>query len=205
MLRFVPFAHVRTNLGLRELADRAPQQRLLLAQPQIHLSATFKPIVSFGMRHLWIAAAARAVVRRAAFADATAFIGSTTTPANRPTKGVAVGISLVIIGFEFEYASASETPEDAAPGLRTGMGNVLLQTPFPVAGMQFYVTTGAGLYRENLGELQETHVGFNSGGGAKISLLGPLRARLDYRLFKLSGEPLHSVVHRIYAGINLAF
>jgi hypothetical protein len=140
-----------------------------------------------------------------AFADATAFIGTTTTPANRTTKGVAVGVGLLIVGFEFEYASASESPEDAAPSLRTVMGNVLLQTPFPVAGMQFYVTTGAGGYRENLGERQETHAGFNTGGGAKITLLGPLRARLDYRIFKLSGEPLHSVVHRIYAGVNLAF
>jgi hypothetical protein len=140
-----------------------------------------------------------------AFADATAFIGTTTTPANRPTKGVAVGVGLLIVGFEFEYASVSESLEDAAPSLRTGMGNVLLQTPFPVAGMQFYVTTGAGLYRENLAERQETHAGFNTGGGAKISLFGPLRARLDYRVFKLRGEPLHSVVHRIYAGVNLAF
>ena len=140
-----------------------------------------------------------------AFADATAFIGSTMTPANRPAKGVAIGVGLVIIGFEFEYASTGETPEDAAPSLRTGMGNVLLQTPFPVAGMQFYVTTGAGGYRERLGTFQETHVGINTGGGAKISLLGPIRARIDYRIFKLRGEPLHSVVHRIYAGVNLAF
>ncbi len=39
----------------------------------------------------------------------------------------------------------------------------------------------------------------------KVSLLGPIRARLDYRLFKLQGEPLHSTVHRFYAGFNLAF
>ena len=140
-----------------------------------------------------------------AFADATLFIGSTMTPANRPAKGLALGVGLVIIGFEFEYASTGETPDEAAPSLRTGMGNVLLQTPFPVAGMQFYVTTGAGGYRERLGSFQETHVGMNTGGGAKISLLGPVRARLDYRVFKLRGEPLHSVVHRIYAGVNLAF
>ena len=157
------------------------------------------------MRHLSIALLLVLSAAMPAFADATAFIGSTTTPANRPTRGIAVGVGLVIVGFEFEYANASETAEDAAPSLWTGMGNVLLQTPIPVAGMQFYVTTGAGLYRESLGERQETHVGFNSGGGAKISLLGPLRARLDYRMFKLSGDPLHSVVHRIYAGINLAF
>lgn len=140
-----------------------------------------------------------------ALADATLFIGSTMTPANRPAKGLALGVGLVIIGFEFEYASTGETPDEAAPSLRTGMGNVLLQTPFPVAGMQFYVTTGAGGYRERLGSFQETHVGVNTGGGAKITLLGPIRARLDYRVFKLRGEPLHSVVHRIYAGVNLAF
>ena len=140
-----------------------------------------------------------------AFADATVFIGSTMTPENRPAKGLAIGAGLVIIGFEFEYASTGETPEDAAPSLMTGMGNVLLQTPFPVAGMQFYVTTGAGGYRERLGSFQETHVGMNTGGGAKITLLGPIRARIDYRIFNLRGEPLHSVVHRVYAGLNLAF
>ena len=46
----------------------------------------------------------------------------------------------------------ARTLDDAAPSLRTGMGNVLLQTPFPIAGMQFYVTLGAGGYRERLGE-----------------------------------------------------
>jgi hypothetical protein len=140
-----------------------------------------------------------------ALADATAFIGGTMTPANRTAKGLAIGVGLLVVGFEFEFSSTGETPEEAAPSLRTGMGNVLLQTPFPIAGMQFYFTTGAGGYRERLGSLQETHVGFNSGGGAKITLLGPLRARLDYRVFNLRGEPLHSVVHRVYAGVNLAF
>jgi hypothetical protein len=140
-----------------------------------------------------------------AFADATLFIGSTTTPSNRTAKGAALGFGLLIVGFEFEYASTSEVPEEAAPSLRTGMGNVLLQTPIPIAGMQFYLTTGAGGYQERLGTRQETHVGVNTGGGAKISLVGPIRARLDYRFFKLSGNPLHSGVHRIYAGVNLAF
>jgi hypothetical protein len=140
-----------------------------------------------------------------ALADATLFIGSTTTPANRPAKGVALGVGLLIVGFEFEFADTSEALDEAAPSLRTGMGNVLLQTPFPVAGMQFYFTTGAGLYRERLGARQETHAGFNTGGGAKISILGPIRVRLDYRVFNLRGEPLHSTVHRVYAGVNLAF
>lgn len=140
-----------------------------------------------------------------AFADATVFIGSTATPTNRPVKGLALGAGLLVVGFELEIADTGETVVEAAPSLRTGMGNVLLQTPIPVAGMQFYFTTGGGVYRERLGTRQETHFGVNTGGGAKISLLGPLRARIDYRVFKLRGEPLHSVVHRVYAGLNLAF
>ena len=140
-----------------------------------------------------------------AFADATLFLGSTTTPANRTAKGVALGAGLLIIGFEFEFADTGETPAEAAPSLRTGMGNVLLQTPVPVAGVRFYVTTGIGGFRERLGALQETNIGFNTGGGAKILILAPVGVRLDYRVFKLRGEPLHPTVHRIYAGLNLAF
>lgn len=140
-----------------------------------------------------------------AFADATVFIGSTATPANRPLKGLALGVGILVLGFEFEFAQTGETIGEAAPSLKTGMGNVLLQTPIPVAGIQFYLTAGGGLYRERLGSSQVTHFGLNSGGGAKISLLGPIRARLDYRVFRLQGEPLHAVVHRVYAGLNLGF
>ena len=140
-----------------------------------------------------------------AFADATAFIGSTATPANRQVKGFTIGIGLLVLGFEFEFAQTSETPAEAAPSLTTGMGNVLLQTPVPVAGIQFYLTSGGGVYRERLGTREETHLGLNAGGGAKISLVGPIRARLDYRVFRLRGEPLHQVVRRIYAGLNIGF
>ncbi|NOT24663.1 MAG: hypothetical protein HOP16_01055 [Acidobacteria bacterium] len=140
-----------------------------------------------------------------AFADATVFIGSAFNPDNRPVKGFAIGAGILVLGFEFEYAEVSESAENAAPSLRTGMGNVLVQTPFPVAGMQFYATAGGGAYRERLGDQHETQFGANSGGGVKISLAGPIRARIDYRIFKLRGEPLHSVVHRVYAGLNLAF
>ena len=140
-----------------------------------------------------------------AFADATVFLGSTTTPANRTVKGLALGVGLLVVGFEFEFSDTTETLEEGAPSLRTGMGNVLLQTPIPVAGMQFYFTTGGGVYRETLDTRQETHVGVNTGGGVKLTLIGPIRARVDYRVFKLRGEPLFSTVHRVYAGLNLAF
>ena len=140
-----------------------------------------------------------------ALADLTGFVGTTTTPANRTAKGVAVGFSILVVGFEFEYANTNEDPIEGGPSLTTTMGNVLLQTPVPIMGLQPYFTTGGGGYRERLGTSQETHVGLNTGGGVKISLLGPIRARLDYRVFKLQGTPLHSVVHRLYAGVNLAF
>jgi opacity protein-like surface antigen len=140
-----------------------------------------------------------------AFADATAFIGTTTSPSNRTAKGFALGMGLLIVGFEFEYSSTSEEASEAAPSLRTGMGNVLLQTPVAIFGFQPYWTAGAGGYRERLGDIQETHIGVNTGGGVKISLIGPVRARVDYRVFNLRGEPLHSTVHRVYAGANLAF
>lgn len=141
-----------------------------------------------------------------AYADATAFIGTATTPSNRSLRGFSVGLGLVVVAFEFEYANVAETEEDAAPGLKTGMGNVLLQSPVAIMGLQPYVTTGAGIYRETLGDAhRETNIGLNTGGGVKVSLLGPLRARFDYRVLKLRGDTLHSVVHRLYAGLNLKF
>jgi hypothetical protein len=140
-----------------------------------------------------------------AFADATLFAGSSSSPAHRQTRGLAVGLSKVILGFEFEYASTSEDSDEGAPSLRTGMGNVLLQTPLAVAGFQPYVTAGAGAYRERLGTESETQLGVNSGGGLKITIAGPLRARVDYRMFRLAGNPLHPRSHRLYAGLNVKF
>jgi opacity protein-like surface antigen len=147
-----------------------------------------------------------AVFTRPAFADGTLFLGTVTTPANHVTKGFAIGAGFVVVGVEFEYASTKEDPQNAAPSLKTGMGNFYLQTPVPIAGMQFYWTTGSGGYRERLGTThQETNLVFNTGGGAKVSLFGPLKVRLDYRALKLRGSPLFSTVHRLYAGLNLGF
>jgi hypothetical protein len=138
-----------------------------------------------------------------ALADLTAFWGATRTPATRSTRGFAVGINLLIIGFEFEYANTSEELDEVAPGLRTGMINGLVQTP--TSGTQFYLTAGGGFFRERLGDDAETGIGTNIGGGAKIGLAGPLRLRLDYRVFNLRGSPVVKNPQRFYAGVNLAF
>ena len=140
-----------------------------------------------------------------AFADATVFAGTSSAPSHRQTRGAAIGVSLLVIGFEFEYASTSEDTDDAAPGLRTGMGNLLVQPPLEIGGFLPYFTAGAGAYRERLGTASETELATNAGGGVKITLAGPLRARVDYRFFRLSGTPLHPRNHRLYAGLNLKF
>jgi hypothetical protein len=140
-----------------------------------------------------------------AAADITAFIGSATSPSSRLARGVAIGGGFLVLGFEFEYADAVEDEDSGAPSLRTGMGNVLLQTPIAISGFQPYFTTGGGVYRERLGNDSSTDFGMNVGGGAKISLAGPLRVRVDYRVFTLRGSPRTSPVHRFYAGVNLNF
>tara|TARA_B100000029_G_C17536326_1_gene945012 strand:+ start:966 stop:1409 length:444 start_codon:yes stop_codon:yes gene_type:complete len=140
------------------------------------------------------------------FADATLFVGPNQTPTNRPTAGASLGISLLIIGFEFEYASAQEDPPTKAPALKTSMFNVLVQTPFSsLSGLQFYATAGGGLYREQSVENLTTGIGSNVGGGVKVPLTGPFRLRLDYRLFSLRGSASYPRPQRIYAGINLSF
>ena len=139
-----------------------------------------------------------------AFADATLIVGTTTTPSTRAVKGFSFGVGQ-LIAFEFEYANTSEDLEDGAPGLRTFMGNMLVQTPFSIAGVQPYATAGTGFYRERLDTFQETSLGFNTGVGAKVTIFGPLRVRFDYRVFKLNGDPLYSTVHRVYSGFNLRF
>lgn len=156
------------------------------------------PAMSFLLACAFLAATAAP-----ARADITAFLGMSPTPENHGVKGFGVGVGLLIIGFEFEYANLSEDTFEQLSGLKTYAGNVLVQTPTP--GFQLYGTAGAQGYQESLGNVEETHFGTNIGGGAKITLVGPFRVRLDYRIFRLHGEPLHDVYHRFYVGANLKF
>ncbi|HJR59164.1 MAG TPA: outer membrane beta-barrel protein [Vicinamibacterales bacterium] len=161
------------------------------------------------MRHRLLLSAAFAIallVPSTASADLTAFLGVNPTPSNRVVTGLSGGVGLLIVGFEFEYANTREDLDELAPGLKTYMFNGLLQTPVPIAGMQFYATAGGGAFRETLNEETETNVGINVGGGVKMNLAGPLRLRLDYRVFTLrGGDVRHSKPQRFYAGLNLKF
>jgi hypothetical protein len=136
-------------------------------------------------------------------ADLTGFLGVNLTPANRQTVGAAFGAGLLIIGFEGEYAATAQDVPSGSPSLQTGMGSLLLQTPGAFFGFQPYFATGGGIYHEVLGAHSDTGIGLNTGGGVKISLIGPIRLRVDYRLLKLGNGALYPTAHRIYAGLNL--
>ena len=152
-----------------------------------------------------LAALVTLAVPRQAFADITGFLGVNTTPSNRQTRGFAIGAGLLIVGFEFEYANTNEDLSTGAPSLTTGLGSVLLQTPVALGGFQQYFETGGGYYREELGARSDQGFAVGTGGGVKISLAGPLRLRVDYRVLNLGSGALTSPAHRLYAGINLKF
>ena len=140
-----------------------------------------------------------------ASADLTAFIGVNTTPSNRQVRGFGAGLSLLMLGLEFEYSDTA-LKDTSGQRLQTGMANLLAQTPFVIKSrLQFYGTIGAGLYREKVGILQVTNRATNAGGGVKIALTGPVRVRIDYRTFRLLGTTTHRQQHRLYSGLNLGF
>lgn len=138
-----------------------------------------------------------------ASADGTFFYGWAPKPEGRLARGFAVGATMSFVGIEFEYSNIDQAETQFVPGLKTFMFNGLIATP--TQAVQVYLTGGAGFYRESLGELSDTGFGTNFGGGIKFSVGGPLRIRLDYRVFRIGGEAIDKSVQRFYAGANVAF
>ena len=204
----------RTHLVRRQRMAELASQRPCVQTVMMRFHRTYDQLYYYEcmtlrslrpLRFLLAAVCLLAVTATPARADITAFIGANTTPANRQVFGGSLGFGLLIIGAEFEYAYTPDDPAATAPSLKTGMGNVLLQTPVAFFGFQPYFTTGLGMYNESLGTHSDTSIGYNTGGGVKVSLAGPLRLRVDYRVFKLGSGALYSPAHRIYAGLNLKF
>ncbi len=141
-----------------------------------------------------------------AWADITGFLGVAGGPSTRGTRGVAVGVGLVIVAFEFEFCDTGGDADGGSPHMRTGMFNAMLQTPVAPGGYQLYLTAGAGIYGQDLGPASETGLGTNLGGGFKKTLVGPVRLRVDYRVFRLSGSPIGTdTVQRFYVGAAIKF
>jgi len=134
-------------------------------------------------------------------ADLTAFWGFSPTVDTRSTKGVAIGMSSVVFGAEFEYARIAESTPQAAPGLKTYMANGMLITPGRKA--QLYVSAGIGRYTETLNSSELTGTATSFGFGIKYRVLGPIKLRGDYRTMSLQGTPLVKRPKRFYFGVTL--
>ena len=158
-----------------------------------------RTVLSFGLLIMVLGAA------KPAAADLTAFVGSTQSLSDRTTTGVAVGISLAVIGFEFEYSNTSVDNLRGRTELKSNMFNVLVQSPFPISRLQFYGTIGGGLYRGIFGSERHTGLGSNIGAGVKVSLMEPIRLRLDYRSLRLGKHSASHTIQRFYAGLTLDF
>ena len=117
-------------------------------------------------------------------ADLTAFAGTQGNPSSQ-VRGFGLGLSLLMFGVEFEYSDTTPKARNGLPGTQTGMFNLLAQSPFVISHLQFYATVGGGLYKKKEATVQETGRATNAGGGVKISLTGPVRLRIDYRVFML--------------------
>lgn len=140
-----------------------------------------------------------------AFADLTVFAGRM-APAGGTTGGVSLGISLRPVGMEFEYAGTTANRTATRPALQTGLFNLLVSAPLRSDdGIRIYVLVGGGAYRERFDEHTRTGLAVNAGGGITVSLAGPFRVRVDYRLFALRGGLFHRRPRRVYTGLDLAF
>jgi|SRR5579862_5920969 len=140
-----------------------------------------------------------------AAADGTAFLGLSPTSNARSASGAALGFKFIFLDFEFEYAHMTEGLASNTPGFSSGMFNIALETPTKT---KIYLTAGGGLTHENLGAATRWGVGTDIGGGVKLPLAGPIRLRLDYRVFTLhNGIPSapNKMQYRFYAGLNVAF
>ncbi|HEY1308315.1 MAG TPA: hypothetical protein VGF24_32425 [Vicinamibacterales bacterium] len=114
-------------------------------------------------------------------------------------------------GFELEYARARNNDTI----IETFGVNLLFQSTVFARRLQVYGSMGAGVYGETtadgFGGSGEVGSG-NFGGGMKIHLAGPLRLRLDYRLYVLghagdasTGFVLHKHPQRSFVGFAVAF
>jgi hypothetical protein len=141
---------------------------------------------------------------REARADLTAFVGTFRTTENQPVRGVSLGMKILLVGVEFEYAFVPEDTEQVHPSIQEGSAALIAETP--TGRVKLYGVAGAGVYRERLGEATlSTSWSLHIGGGLKIGLAGPVGIRLDYRIVTLNGRATDKQQQRLYAGLNLNF
>jgi hypothetical protein len=163
------------------------------------------------IRTAWLAALI-VMVPVSARGDATVLLGLMSGDGPRPSVGAAFSYCPSVAGFEIEYLGTlgGETAGHSSAG---GIfGSVIVQLPTS-SNVQFFAMGGFGVWGETFADGKGTgELGAkNIGGGVKIRIAGPLRLRLDYRLFVLGdsqdGDRGPSTKHpqRFSAGLHLVF
>ena len=138
-------------------------------------------------------------------ADATAFLGANLSPANRQVNGVSAGVSLVIVGLSSSMRNATDDQGGRARRSRPGWATCCCRRRSPSPASSRTSPSAAACITKPGTRIATPAFGMNTGGGVKISLVGPIRLRVDYRVFKLGSGALNTPAHRIYAGLNLKF
>lgn len=144
-------------------------------------------------------------------ADATVLVGLTSVEGLRPSFAWSFSYRPSAVGVEVEYLSTK--PGDYTAG---GVFASVIVQPVTISNMQIFVLGGVGVWGEGVEGGKRTGLlgAANVGGGVLVGLVGPLRLRLDYRLFRL-GEvskeeigaisPSRKHPQRIAAGLYFRF
>lgn len=145
------------------------------------------------------------------------YVGTLMSGGPRTVVGFSVGSfprsAGSVLGLELDYV---RTTGDRVPGrsyISIFGGSLLVQSNVIARRLQIYGAGGGGLYGEAyIDGPGSGEVGcLNIGGGVKITAAGPLKIRVDYRLFFLGDSPDSSLEHihrhpqRVVAGVGLAF
>jgi len=179
-------------------------------RPRLAIVAFALRCASLCVMALTLSAAPAVAQIRESPVNITAFAGVAMAPGPHPAIGVAVGHKPRPgpVSLEFEYWRSRRDPAAGVPAIGTFAVNILTQPSRQRSRFQFYGTFGVGLYAllrdPQVSEVTEAR---NIGGGAKVTLAGPLKLRMDYRAFflaKLDGDyPPNE--HRFYVGIVAGF
>ena len=149
---------------------------------------------------------------RAARADGTFLIGAMYTDRSRPAIGWAYSYCPSLVGFEIEYFGTRPGDDQDRASAGGILSSVIVQ-PVRDGRIQPYGIGGFGLYGETYASGGGTGEALakNFGGGVKIALAGPLRLRIDYRVFMLgslgdaSGPPGTMYPQRLALGLHVVF
>jgi len=140
----------------------------------------------------------------------TAFAGAAMTPDAHAVSGIGVGVRPQPgpVSIEFEYSRSQIDRARSVPSIMTLAANFLVQVPVRQSRFELYGAFGLGFYvLQPDRQSGDADSAWNFGGGAKVTLAGPVKLRMDYRVFRLAPIPgrHHSDLRRLSLGIVAGF